>query len=221
MSTPSSTPRRRTAAAAPALGLGLRPPGSRCRRAVVVSRRRAGPPASPTAQRADQRLGAQLHQPRRLGHLLDRPDQHRPGRLRHDRRLHHRHPLDPLRALLLALPAALGAGRGRVGAAIGWPILRLRGVYFAMVTLSLTEAVRLPSSTAASSPRAPPASSTSRAPAGIDSPVAFYVLAARASCSASPRSGGSPTAASAGCSARCGRTRSWPPRSASTSRASA
>jgi len=30
-----------------------------------------------------------------------------------------------------------------VGALIGWPILRLRGVYFAMITLSLTEATRL------------------------------------------------------------------------------
>src|SRR6202045_4770212 len=30
-----------------------------------------------------------------------------------------------------------------LGALIGWPVLRLRGVYFAMITLSLTEAIRL------------------------------------------------------------------------------
>ena len=66
--------------------------------------------AGPTAQRADQRLGAELRQPGRLGHLLDRPGQHRPGRLRHDRRLHHGHPVDPLRPFLVALPAALGTG---------------------------------------------------------------------------------------------------------------
>jgi len=30
-----------------------------------------------------------------------------------------------------------------LGALIGWPVLRLRGVYFAMITLSLTEAMRL------------------------------------------------------------------------------
>jgi branched-chain amino acid transport system permease protein len=30
-----------------------------------------------------------------------------------------------------------------LGALIGWPVLRLRGVYFAMTTLSLTEAIRL------------------------------------------------------------------------------
>src|SRR6202165_3382506 len=30
-----------------------------------------------------------------------------------------------------------------LGALIGWPVLRLKGVYFAMTTLSLTEAIRL------------------------------------------------------------------------------
>src|ERR1700758_2904354 len=30
-----------------------------------------------------------------------------------------------------------------LGALIGWPVLRLKGVYFAMITLSLTEAIRL------------------------------------------------------------------------------
>jgi branched-chain amino acid transport system permease protein len=39
----------------------------------------------------------------------------------------------PLSGLIAAL----------AGVIIGWPILRLRGVYFAMITLSLTEAVRL------------------------------------------------------------------------------
>ena len=29
-----------------------------------------------------------------------------------------------------------------LGALIGWPVLRLKGVYFAMTTLSLTEAIR-------------------------------------------------------------------------------
>ena len=42
----------------------------------------------------------------------------------------------------LALPAA-GLAAALVGTIIGWPILRLRGVYFAMLTLSLTEAMRL------------------------------------------------------------------------------
>jgi branched-chain amino acid transport system permease protein len=42
----------------------------------------------------------------------------------------------------LALPAA-GAVAAVAGMALGWFILRLRGVYFAMLTLSLTEAMRL------------------------------------------------------------------------------
>jgi len=40
----------------------------------------------------------------------------------------------------LPLSALVAAG---VSFLIGWPLLRLRGIYFAMVTLSLTEAVRL------------------------------------------------------------------------------
>jgi branched-chain amino acid transport system permease protein len=36
-----------------------------------------------------------------------------------------------------------GLVAGLVGLAIGWPILRLKGVYFAMITISLTEAIRL------------------------------------------------------------------------------
>lgn len=42
----------------------------------------------------------------------------------------------------LALPAS-GLVAAAVGLVIGWPILRLRGVYFAMLTLSLSEAARL------------------------------------------------------------------------------
>ncbi len=42
----------------------------------------------------------------------------------------------------LCLPLS-GLMAALIGALIGWPILRLRGVYFAMITLSLTEATRL------------------------------------------------------------------------------
>lgn len=42
----------------------------------------------------------------------------------------------------IALPLA-GLVAAVLGLMIGWPLLRLRGIYFAMVTLSLTEAVRL------------------------------------------------------------------------------
>ncbi|HMU51819.1 MAG TPA: branched-chain amino acid ABC transporter permease [Geminicoccaceae bacterium] len=72
----------------------------------------------------------------------------------------------PLSALVAAL----------VGFLIGWPLLRLRGIYFAMVTLSLTEAVRLLflNTLGASGggilniPR----------PAGLSTPLAFYLFAA-------------------------------------------
>ncbi|WP_457091248.1 branched-chain amino acid ABC transporter permease [Microvirga sp. P5_D2] len=63
-----------------------------------------------------------------------------------------------------------------VGFLIGWPLLRLRGIYFAMVTLSLTEAVRLLflNTLGASGggvlniPR----------PAGLSTPLSFYLFAA-------------------------------------------
>ena len=42
----------------------------------------------------------------------------------------------------LSLPLA-GLLSAVLGALVGWPVLRLKGVYFAMTTLSLTEAVRL------------------------------------------------------------------------------
>ena len=42
----------------------------------------------------------------------------------------------------LCLPLS-GLVSSALGALIGWPVLRLKGVYFAMTTLSLTEAIRL------------------------------------------------------------------------------
>src|ERR1700736_3984891 len=42
----------------------------------------------------------------------------------------------------LCLPIS-GLVSAALGAIIGWPVLRLKGVYFAMTTLSLTEAIRL------------------------------------------------------------------------------
>ena len=42
----------------------------------------------------------------------------------------------------LSLPLA-GCVSAVVGAVIGWPVLRLKGVYFAMLTLCITEACRL------------------------------------------------------------------------------
>lgn len=36
-----------------------------------------------------------------------------------------------------------GLASAVLGALVGWPVLRLKGVYFAMITLSLTEAIRL------------------------------------------------------------------------------
>ena len=56
----------------------------------------------------------------------------------------------------LSLPLA-GLFCALVSAVIGLPILRLRGVYFAMVTLVLTEVARL-SALALGSPTAPRAS---------------------------------------------------------------
>jgi branched-chain amino acid transport system permease protein len=42
----------------------------------------------------------------------------------------------------LGLPLS-GLASAVLGALVGWPVLRLKGVYFAMITLSLTEAIRL------------------------------------------------------------------------------
>lgn len=77
--------------------------------------------------------------------------------------------------LCLPLSALVSAA---VGTAIGWPILRLKGVYFAMVTLSLTEAVRLAFLNGGDFTQGASGIVNIPRPAGIDSPVAFYVLAA-------------------------------------------
>jgi branched-chain amino acid transport system permease protein len=42
----------------------------------------------------------------------------------------------------ICLPLS-GLASALLGALVGWPVLRLKGVYFAMITLSLTEAIRL------------------------------------------------------------------------------
>ncbi len=76
--------------------------------------------------------------------------------------------------LCLPLSALLAAG---IGALIGWPILRLRGVYFAMITLSLTEAVRLAFLNGGEFTQGATGIVNIPRPAGIDDPVAFYLLA--------------------------------------------
>ncbi len=76
----------------------------------------------------------------------------------------------------LSLPIA-GIVAAAFGFLIGWPLLRLKGIYFAMVTLSLTEVTRLAfiNSTALGGP----ASLTSiPTPPGINSPLAFYFFGA-------------------------------------------
>ena len=77
--------------------------------------------------------------------------------------------------LCLPISALVSAA---VGTAIGWPILRLKGVYFAMVTLSLTEAVRLAFLNGGDFTQGASGIVNIPRPAGIDSPVAYYVLAA-------------------------------------------
>jgi branched-chain amino acid transport system permease protein len=76
--------------------------------------------------------------------------------------------------ICLPLSALVAAG---IGALIGWPILRLRGVYFAMITLSLTEAVRLAFLNGGEFTQGATGIVNIPRPAGIDSPVAFYMLA--------------------------------------------
>ncbi len=76
--------------------------------------------------------------------------------------------------LCLPLSALIAAG---VGALIGWPILRLRGVYFAMITLSLTEAVRLAFLNGGEFTQGATGIVNIPRPAGIDSPLAFYLFA--------------------------------------------
>lgn len=65
-----------------------------------------------------------------------------------------------------------------VGIAIGLPILRLRGVYFAMITLSLTEAVRLAFLNGGDLTKGATGIVNIPQPAGIQTPVAFYLLSA-------------------------------------------
>jgi len=77
----------------------------------------------------------------------------------------------------LYLPLS-GLVAAAVGTAIGIPILRLRGVYFAMITLSLTEAVRLAFLNGGDLTKGATGIVNIPRPAGIDGPVAFYVLAA-------------------------------------------
>jgi branched-chain amino acid transport system permease protein len=75
----------------------------------------------------------------------------------------------------LCLPIS-GLVAGLAGLLIGWPLLRLRGIYFAMVTLSLTEAMRLlflnivgaSGGGILNIPR----------PAGLATPLSFYLFAA-------------------------------------------
>jgi branched-chain amino acid transport system permease protein len=74
----------------------------------------------------------------------------------------------PLSALVAAL----------VGTVIGAAILRLRGVYFAMITLSLTEAVRLAFLNGGDFTKGATGITNIPRPAGIEGPVAYYVLAA-------------------------------------------
>jgi branched-chain amino acid transport system permease protein len=76
--------------------------------------------------------------------------------------------------LCLPISALIAAA---IGALIGWPILRLKGVYFAMITLSLTEAVRLAFLNGGEFTQGASGIVNIPRPAGVDSPVAFYMLA--------------------------------------------
>src|SRR5919109_5052000 len=77
--------------------------------------------------------------------------------------------------ICLPLSAAAAAG---VGTLLGLPILRLRGVYFAMITLSLTEAMRLVFLNGGDFTQGATGIVNIRRPAGFESPLAFYLLAA-------------------------------------------
>lgn len=74
----------------------------------------------------------------------------------------------------IALPLS-GIVAATIGILIGWPLLRLRGIYFAMVTLSLTEAARLAFVNAGSVGHGV---LNIPNPPGINSPLAFYLFAA-------------------------------------------
>jgi branched-chain amino acid transport system permease protein len=77
----------------------------------------------------------------------------------------------------ICLPAS-AAVAALAGILLGLPILRLRGVYFAMITLSLTEAVRLAFLSLGSATGGGMDIVNIPTPAGIGSPLAFYLLAA-------------------------------------------
>jgi branched-chain amino acid transport system permease protein len=76
----------------------------------------------------------------------------------------------------LCLPLS-GVVAALVGTLIGWPLLRLRGIYFAMVTLSLTEAMRLLFLNTVTLHDGGGVLNIPR-PAGIDTPLDFYLFAA-------------------------------------------
>lgn len=76
----------------------------------------------------------------------------------------------------LALPLA-GVIAAAIGFLIGYPLLRLRGIYFAMVTLSLTEAVRLAFLNFGTMAGVQSLTNIPNPP-DISSPMAFYLFAA-------------------------------------------
>jgi branched-chain amino acid transport system permease protein len=77
----------------------------------------------------------------------------------------------------LCLPLS-GLVAAAIGTVIGAAILRLRGVYFAMITLSLTETVRLAFLNGGDFTKGATGITNIPRPAGVDGPVGFYVLAA-------------------------------------------
>jgi branched-chain amino acid transport system permease protein len=77
----------------------------------------------------------------------------------------------------ICLPLSATAAAG-VGTLLGLPILRLRGVYFAMITLSLTEAMRLVFLNGGDFTQGATGIVNIPCPAGFESPLAFYLLEA-------------------------------------------
>jgi len=77
----------------------------------------------------------------------------------------------------LCLPLAALAAAG-IGALIGLAILRLKGVYFAMITLSLTEAVRLAFLNGGEFTQGATGIVNIPRPPGVDTALDFYLLAA-------------------------------------------
>lgn len=79
----------------------------------------------------------------------------------------------------ICLPLS-GMVAAAAGVAIGWPILRLKGVYFAMLTLSLTEAIRLAFLSGGDFTQGASGIVNIPRPAGFEGadPLPFYYLAA-------------------------------------------